>query len=66
MIEKSTVWAYDLLSPSGNVELTSYDDVVWNGMWNTPDTSSWTRPRATIRLWTTARTYGSGWSQQSK
>lgn len=30
--EKSTVWAYDLLSPSGNVELTSYDDVVREGV----------------------------------
>ncbi len=30
--EKSSVWAYDLLKPSGNVELTSYDDVVWDGV----------------------------------
>lgn len=30
--ERSSVWAYDLLSPSGNVELTSYDDVRWDGV----------------------------------
>lgn len=29
--EKSSAWAYNLLRPSGNVELTSYDRVVWDG-----------------------------------
>lgn len=30
--EKASAWAYDLLSPSGNVEFTSYDNVVWDGV----------------------------------
>ena len=29
--EQSSLWAFNLLQPYGNVLLTAYDHVVWNG-----------------------------------